>query len=159
MLIDMPDPSQVALQVVAQDSNGTPKSNVVSASVRVYHIVGGVEVDVLGATALTQVGTSSTWRYVWEPVSLGSGQYVVEYSLSDDLGATFVGVEDLAIRDFAKQEDLEFIRAVESGRWKIVGNQMIFYDEDGVAELMRFNLFDEAGFPTMGNVFERVRVV
>lgn len=43
------------------------------------------------------------------------------------------------------------------GKWELVGNQMIFYKTDG-AELMRFNLFDDAGQPTMVNVFKRERV-
>jgi len=45
-----------------------------------------------------------------------------------------------------------------TGRWKIETNQMIFYRDDNVTEVMRFNLFDEFGAPTMDAVFERVKV-
>jgi hypothetical protein len=37
-------------------------------------------------------------------------------------------------------------------------NQEIFYKEDNVTEVMRFNLFDRNGNPTVEDVYERVRV-
>lgn len=46
---------------------------------------------------------------------------------------------------------------IEHGRWHIVGNQMIFYKEDNVTEVARFELFDENGVPTMNAPFERRR--
>lgn len=50
-----------------------------------------------------------------------------------------------------------FIKNIEGGKLKIVGNQMIFYADDNVTEVARFNLFDSAGNPAMANVFERRR--
>ena len=50
------------------------------------------------------------------------------------------------------------IQEIEKGRWKIVGNQMIFYKTDNVTEIFRCNLFGQTGNPTMTNVFERVKV-
>jgi hypothetical protein len=47
---------------------------------------------------------------------------------------------------------------IQFGRWKIIGNQMIFYKADNVTEVARFNLFDDLGAPTMDSVFERVKV-
>lgn len=52
---------------------------------------------------------------------------------------------------------VNFIRNIEGGKWRIVGNQMIFYKSDNVTEVARFNLFDSAGNPAMANVFERER--
>ena len=49
---------------------------------------------------------------------------------------------------------LNFIKSMESGRWKIESNQMIFYDEDG-DELQRFNLKDASGNPTNDDAYER----
>lgn len=54
--------------------------------------------------------------------------------------------------------DLELIKNVEGGRWRIVSNQMIFYEDDNTTEVARFNLFDSAGSPTMTNVYDRQRV-
>lgn len=44
---------------------------------------------------------------------------------------------------------------IESGRWKMVGNQFIIYDTDEVTPLLTFNLKDLAGDPSMTNVYER----
>ena len=49
------------------------------------------------------------------------------------------------------------IKDVEKGGWEIVGTQMIFKRENGT-ELMRFNLFNEAGIASNRDVFKRVRV-
>ena len=50
-----------------------------------------------------------------------------------------------------------FIKHIEGGRWRIIANQMIFYEADNVTEVARFNLKSSAGTPTMTNVFERTR--
>lgn len=47
---------------------------------------------------------------------------------------------------------------ISFGRWKIVANQMIFYQDDNATEVVRFNLFDDLGNPTMDQVFERRKV-
>jgi hypothetical protein len=52
----------------------------------------------------------------------------------------------------------ELLYNMEGGRWRMVGNQMIFYEDDNVTEVARFNLFDSAGNPTMTNVYDRQRV-
>ena len=46
---------------------------------------------------------------------------------------------------------------IEYGRWKIESNQMIFFKDDNVTEVARFDLKDGAGSPSMTNVFERVK--
>ena len=53
---------------------------------------------------------------------------------------------------------LNSIYDIQYGRWRIVGDQMIFYKDDNSTEVVRFNLFDDAGNPTMDAVFERVKV-
>jgi hypothetical protein len=55
-------------------------------------------------------------------------------------------------------EAIGLLLDVEDGRWDIVSNQMIFYKADNVTEVMRFNLFDISGNPTMEEVTERRRV-
>ncbi len=54
--------------------------------------------------------------------------------------------------------DINFIKDIEGGRWKIISNQMVFYKEDNATEIARFNLLDTAGNPTEQNVAERQRV-
>ena len=53
------------------------------------------------------------------------------------------------------QDKVNFIASIEGGRWKIVNNQMIFYDSDNETEIARFNLYDKNGQPSEENVFER----
>jgi len=54
--------------------------------------------------------------------------------------------------------DVSFVKGIEGGRWEIVSNQMIFYSDDNVTEVARFNLFDSSGSPSMTDITERVRV-
>jgi len=56
------------------------------------------------------------------------------------------------------EERLTFLKDIEGGRWKIEGNQMIFYKSDNVTEVARFNLFNEGGVAAMKNLYERKRV-
>lgn len=156
MIIERPNPTQVVLQITAQNWNGTPKQTLVSADVRVYHLNGATEVEDLTSIALAQVGTSNTWRYIWAPGTLVVGQYFAEYALEDSQGADYIGVEEVVVQDFALQVDVELIRQIETGRWRIdqVTDQMIFYDEND-APLLTFDLKDINGLPSHINIFER----
>ncbi len=55
------------------------------------------------------------------------------------------------------QADVEFIRHIEGGRWRIVNDQMIFYKADNSTEVARFDLYDQFGAPNSETVFERRR--
>lgn len=56
--------------------------------------------------------------------------------------------------------DLTFIRDMIGGQWKIddATHQMIFYKEDNVTEVARFDLRDNKGDPSFLSVFLRQRV-
>lgn len=47
----------------------------------------------------------------------------------------------------AMHESIETVRDFQEGRWRINGSQMVFYKEDNVTEIARFNLFDGNGTP------------
>lgn len=97
---------------------------------------------------------------------VGNGQYLYDftnYSISHDYSiicdsVSLTGSERYSYTSISDQIDITFIKNIEAGRWKLVNNQMIFYGEDNVTELMRFNLFDSQGGVTTTNVFERIRV-
>ncbi len=55
-------------------------------------------------------------------------------------------------------QKLEEIFQVETGTWKIVGTQMIFFERDGTTEIFRRDLKDVSGDPSNTDVFEGVRV-
>jgi len=50
------------------------------------------------------------------------------------------------------------ILKIEKGNWKIYGNQMIFYSDDGVTELYKFNLKNREGTPSETEIFRREKV-
>jgi len=139
------------------------KTDVLSGSVRVYYMSGGSEVEVVPSSPLVNV-SGSLWRYDWAPGGFPVKEYVAEYTLSDAFVTTRVA-EDLVVRDLidlAKQatlemvqSDIDLIRKVETGRWKIEANHMTFYEDDGVTPLLEFVLKNEAGIPAMDDVFER----
>lgn len=77
---------------------------------------------------------------------------------ADEATDAATGVQTVETKVDALQLDVTFLRKMESGRWKIVANQMIFYDDDGVTPLRTFDLKDATGAPSMTSVFERVPV-
>jgi hypothetical protein len=54
--------------------------------------------------------------------------------------------------------DISVVRDFTAGRWRMQNNQMIFYKEDNVTEVARFELLDAGGKPSMDSVFERKKV-
>jgi len=55
-------------------------------------------------------------------------------------------------------ENSEFIKDIEGGKWEIINNQMIFYKSDNTTEVARFNLFDKNGNPSEIDLYKRERV-
>jgi hypothetical protein len=49
------------------------------------------------------------------------------------------------------------LQTITKGHWKVVGYQLILYDEMD-AVIQRFNLYDDVGAPTNSRIFERVPV-
>jgi hypothetical protein len=79
-------------------------------------------------------------------------------------GTQYKAGEEIMVHDFLRpiinniNQNVEFIKDVEEGRWKLENNQMIFYKGDNVTEIMRFNLFDDNGNPATEVVYERRKV-
>lgn len=63
--------------------------------------------------------------------------------------AVWAHVDALAI-----MSDLSFIKGIEGGRWRILNGQMIFYSDDNITELARFDLTYDGDM----NPIERSRV-
>lgn len=79
-----------------------------------------------------------------------------------EIEATTVLAKDATVAKEATvatlQLDVTKLVKVEEGRWRIVNNQLIIYDSDGVTPLYTFDLFDKDGNPTQKDVTERVPV-
>ena len=169
MILLTENQASVFLQIIVVNPDGSVKTDVSDGFVRVYSLSTGAEVVVLTSTALVRVGATNVWRYFWSPTTLPVDNYVAEYTLTDSKGLVTVVAEDLVVKDIATESsvsdlnsllvlvknDLEIVRKVETGRWKISGNSMTFYDDDDVTPVLVFDLKDEAGVPSMDNVFER----
>lgn len=97
---------------------------------------------------------------------LGGGLYKFTPTLVVNHGIVYMidGGASAAPRyqyNFIRPEDYyeDFIISVKKmflNRWKVVGNQLLVYDDDKTTVLFTFNLFDDAGSPTMLRIFERV---
>ena len=53
--------------------------------------------------------------------------------------------------------DVDFLKSIEGGRWRIDGTQMLFYKPDNSTLVATFDLLDASGSPNATDVFERRR--
>ncbi len=115
------------------------------------------------AGAITQAYTASG---VFE---IGAGEYGVNLNFAALTNGfiqwravktgytTLYATEELTVvEDFIT--DVSITRKIETGRWAIVGTQMLFYDDDGTTVLYTYNLKDEDGYPSISSIFERTPV-
>jgi len=56
-------------------------------------------------------------------------------------------------------DNINFIKAIESGAWKISNNKMFFFDEDNTTETAIFDLFNKYNIPAEVKVYERRRLL
>ena len=75
----------------------------------------------------------------------------ITVQLAQSSSPTLINASDI-------RDDLAFIKQIEQGRWKMAGNQLIFYDADGSTPLRTFDLKDKQGQPTETAPYERVPV-
>lgn len=64
-------------------------------------------------------------------------------------------------KSLAMSQSIDKIRGMTCGRWIISGSQMIFYDDDNITEVARYDLFETDGSPFFseaGAPAERVKV-
>lgn len=81
-----------------------------------------------------------------------------EYNGSAAVTIDTTKIDEIHTAVMSMSGTLNSVYDIQFGRWKIVSNQMIFYKDDNTTEVARFNLFDDAGNPTMDAVFERTKV-
>ena len=111
MIIDDLSCSSIVLEVSVLDIDGSSKTNISSATVRVYHI-SGVEIEDLAPVSLSQVGITNIWRYIWNSPGLGVGHYIAEYTLIDTDNISGVFTEDIIIDNISGEVWSESIRAL-----------------------------------------------
>lgn len=107
---------------------------------------------------LSYVGSTriATICHNWDTTPDTTSAYVMlpnivlpEEVIADEVWTSVLGAE--------VRSQLEYIKDVESGRWKMENDQMIFYKADNMTEVVRFNLYNQSGSPAMENIYERER--
>jgi hypothetical protein len=98
---------------------------------------------------------------------VGASQWPIEHTdyvsvtFESDVSAALLRADQIETDLATLVVDVAFIKSIEGGRWKIdeVAQQMVFYDDDNVTEVARFNLLDSAGDPTgaPSDAYERTR--
>lgn len=148
----------IPLELRVTDLFGQAKTDITSVTFRIYHRVAGSIVQDIVQTAMS--GSGSLWYYSVASGLANAGEYVIEYTITDTSNEVYLQTEQLEVgyleSDIATIKlDVNFIKQIESGRWKIENNQMKFYDTyDNV--ILTFNLFDENNKPTNDSAMERV---
>jgi hypothetical protein len=157
------NPPQVILLAHLIDFEGKAKSNVTAATVRVFHINGGVEVIDLAPTSLVRVGASSAWRYVWvSPPLATAGAFVVEYTSTDADGIVASESEDLLVEDSsttaaALQTSLDDLLDGLLGEQILdaLANTFTMKRRNGNV-LKVFDTKDDVGMPSVSEIFRRI---
>jgi hypothetical protein len=160
------NPTVVPLQVTWQNLDGSPKLGpvtVVASSVRVMRATGpGTVVEVLSASALTQIAGTSTFQYLWASPPLPTAEnLLVEYTATDSQGAIGIVMETLTVFDettnnAATLTDLGTLLDIGLGRQKLdpsTATWTLFDRGGGVLKV--FDTVDDLSQPNVLDVFER----
>lgn len=124
-------------------------SGVVRGTLRDGNIVGGVGgvpvKNTGGADTVLQLGAVGT------TIATTGGSVPTAEEIRIEMDTNSTRLESIDI-------DVTRLLDESGGKWEIVANQMIFYKADNITELMRYNLFDANGNPSMTDVMKRERV-
>ena len=106
--------------------------------------------------------TSATNTGIYE-LGTSTGLYGVELNLNNRFSGSIVWSVNGNTRVYATEEikmDQKMARFIHTGRWQIDEdtNQMIFYEDDNVTEIARYDLKDRDGNASITEIFERTRV-
>ena len=93
----------------------------------------------------------------------GSGIYSASMHFTSEFSGSIIWDTGEASPAYATEDyngneyKIDFTRHVTTGRWRIdkSASEMIFYKEDNQTEIVRYELFDEDGNPSVSSVFDR----
>ena len=140
-------PSENAL-IYAQvlDGDGNP-ANSATVTLNLFKSTGTKYLDSKTMTYIT--GSNGLYQYAFTSPSSMS-RMIADVSATSP---TAYGTESISVSQWAS--NIDSIKKIESGRWKIQNNQMLFYDEDETTVLFTFDLLDGSGNPSATTVYER----
>ena len=110
---------------------------------------------------LGTVFTATTNTGIYEMGS-STGVYGVQLDMSTQFSGSILWSVDGNTNIYATEEiktDQKMARYIHTGRWKIdkTANQMIFYEDDNVTELAKYDLLDSNQNGSVTEIFERVK--
>lgn len=112
--------------------------------------------DTLGNESISETNAG-----IYE-IGSSTGIYGVELNLSTQFsGSILWSVNEKPIHAIEEIKiDQKMARYIHTGRWIVdeTTNQMIFYEDDNVTEIARYNLKDRNGNASVNEIFERVRI-
>jgi hypothetical protein len=143
----------ILLWILAQNYDGTLKSDILSGTVKVYSIDSGVQNNILNPIALSEISIGK-WIYEWSPIALTIGQYLIEFILIDNSGFSITILDNLTIVDVNDKEQIDFQYVasdkgteIELGIWG-ENNGEVIKDLDSIALQIydvNGNLVNDAG--------------
>lgn len=113
---------------------------------------------------VSEIASTGTFKYLFDTTVTEKTEFllIMGNGITDKRGKLVLGGYPDDIEDLLGSlgTDVSFIKKVEGGRWKIDTNtkQMTFYDEAGIVEIAKFQLYDKDHSPSDVNVFERERI-
>ena len=140
-------PAESAL-IYAQvlDIAGAP-ANSATVTLNLFKSDGTKYLDSKAMTYIT--GSNGLYKYAFTaPTDLQ--RMIADVSATDP---TAYGTESIYVSKLANS--IDSIKKIESGRWRIINNQLIFYDENETDVLYTFDLLDSDGNPSVTSVYER----
>jgi hypothetical protein len=122
------------------------------------------DVKVIDGANVSEISSTGTFKYLFDIIVTEKTEFllIMNNGTTDKRGKLVLGGYPDDIEDLlgSIDTDINFIKEIEGGRWKIdtVVKQMIFYDEAGTVEVAKFQLYDKNHNPAYTNVMERERV-
>ena len=127
--------------------NGTPKTGL-SPTIDIWKIDG---TKVINAQAMTEIA-GGFYNYDFTDYDEDEN-----YCIRAD-GTTALSGNDRYVYSTNETAGVGKILKIQKNKWEIKGNQMIFYDDDGVNPIYTFNLQNKSGSGTEKDVYKRVPV-
>ena len=119
-----------------------------------------IRYEVFNTLGTSQGAAANTGVY---QMGSATGIYGVELNLSTQFSGSILWSVDGNSSVYATEEikiDQKMARYIHTGRWIVdeTNAQMIFFEDDNVTEIARYNLKNKDGKASVSEIFERVKV-
>ena len=122
------------------------------------------DVQVITSSSVSEIASTGTFKYLFDETVTSKTEFLLIMSngVVDKRGKIVLGgyPDDIQDKLVLIGNDVDFIKEIESGRWKIdkANNQMLFYKSDNTTLIATFALKNAEGNAAYTDIFERVLV-